>query len=458
MRTLWIWEAAWLLVATAVVTGATPINLETVPVGNPGNAGEWSGESCGGSGPDRICGAVDYTFNIGKYEVTAGQYTEFLNAVAATDTYGLYNTRMWTRRYGCKILRSGTSGNYTYSVASDYANRPANYVSYWDACRFANWLHNGQPTGEQEAGTTERGAYTLDGYSGMGGQMIQRDSDWKWAVTSEDEWYKGAYHMNNGVTGDYFDYPTGTDSVPSNVLGHPTDPGNNATFYDEYRTIGNPYWRTEVGAHENSDSPYGTFDQGGNVVEWNEAVFHDSFRGHRGGSFFINASYLRGSARGSFGYPTIEGSDVGFRVVEARKPTILQLDILPSDCPNEFTTNLMGKGKSKLPMAIRGGEDFDVTQIDVDTISIQDTIFPVKTSKIDDVTTFMADGEVCDCHVAGGDGIHDLTLHFLRRDVIQVLSLNTMDPGTVVRITVKGDFLDGTAFEATDCIVLVARE
>ncbi|MBN1489479.1 MAG: hypothetical protein JXA69_06125, partial [Phycisphaerae bacterium] len=81
------------------------VNIETVPVGNPGNAGEWSGQSYGGCGPDRVCGAVDYTYNIGKYEVTAGQYTAFLNKVAATDAYGLYNTNMWSSSYGCKIQR-----------------------------------------------------------------------------------------------------------------------------------------------------------------------------------------------------------------------------------------------------------------------------------------------------------------------------------------------------------------
>src|SRR5665647_1441137 len=70
------------------------VNMETVPVGNPGNAGELSGAGAGGYGPDRICGAVAHAYNIGKYEVTAGQYTEFLNAVAKTDTYGLYSTSM----------------------------------------------------------------------------------------------------------------------------------------------------------------------------------------------------------------------------------------------------------------------------------------------------------------------------------------------------------------------------
>ena len=84
--------------------------------------------------------------------MTAGQYTEFLNAVAKTDTYGLYNTSMWSDSEGCKIERTGSPGSYSYSVASGYANRPVNYVSYWSSCRFSNWLNNAQPTGEQGCG------------------------------------------------------------------------------------------------------------------------------------------------------------------------------------------------------------------------------------------------------------------------------------------------------------------
>ena len=105
-------------------------------MGNAGNAGELSGSGVGGYGPDRVCGAVAYEYNIGKYEVTAGQYVEFLNAVAATDTYGLYTALMGSGRYGSKIERSGSSGSYTYSVAIDWANRPVNYVNWGDTARF----------------------------------------------------------------------------------------------------------------------------------------------------------------------------------------------------------------------------------------------------------------------------------------------------------------------------------
>ena len=189
----------------------------------------------------------------------------------------------------------------------------------WDACRFANWLHNGQPNGPQGAGTTETGAYTLNGYNGQDGGEIQRNPGWNWAVTSEDEWYKAAYHKNDGVTGNYWDYPTGTNAVPSNDLIDP-DPGNNATFDDNGYTIGSPYYRTEVGAHENSDSPYGTFDQGGNVWEWNESIMAQgsgfSLRGTRGGSFDFDDTKLR--AAGRYGnMPTEEDYYRGFRVSEA---------------------------------------------------------------------------------------------------------------------------------------------
>ena len=66
-------------------------------------------------------------------------------------------------RFGCKIQRIGTAGSYTYSVAADRANRPVNWVSWGDAARFTNWLHNGQPIGAQGLGTTENGAYYLNG-------------------------------------------------------------------------------------------------------------------------------------------------------------------------------------------------------------------------------------------------------------------------------------------------------
>ena len=59
------------------------ITIDTVKVGDKVNTADTTG-----------FGSVAYNYNIGKYEVTAGQYTAFLNAVAKSDTYGLYNPYM----------------------------------------------------------------------------------------------------------------------------------------------------------------------------------------------------------------------------------------------------------------------------------------------------------------------------------------------------------------------------
>ena len=140
-------------------------------------------------------------------------------------------TRRWAIpviRCGANIQRTGSSPNYSYSVAADWANRPVNYVSFWDAARFANWLHNGQPTGAQGPGTTEGGAY-----HDVGNQtLFGRNAGAKFFIPTEDEWYKAAYHDKTaGLAASYFDYPTGTNAVPGNDINEATNPGNNANYY-----------------------------------------------------------------------------------------------------------------------------------------------------------------------------------------------------------------------------------
>lgn len=306
--------------ASAVFAQASVI-IDTVTIGNPDN----TGDARYPSGSGQSFGAVDHVYNIGKYEVTAGQYAEFLNAVAATDTYGLYNTSMWSDESGCKIGRSGSSGSYTYSVGSDWADRPVNYVSWGDSARFSNWLHNGQPTGMQTLGTTEDGSYLLDGaISDAELLSIQRKPNATWAIPTEDEWYKAAYHKNNQAAGAYSDYPTSSDTAPSNALVDP-DAGNNANFFHVGYTIGNPYWRTVVGEFENSASAYGTFDQGGNVWEWNEAI-HDSSprRVLRGGAYGYSDEGLHASFR-NVKPPSWEVGSLGFRLSHVPEPSTVAL-------------------------------------------------------------------------------------------------------------------------------------
>jgi formylglycine-generating enzyme len=282
-------------------------SLETVPVGDAGNVADTRYYSPGD-------GSVGYAYNIAKYEVTAGQYCEFLNAVAKTDTYDLYNTSMWEdTSYGCKIQRTGSPGSYWYSVASAYANRPVNYVSWADSARFANWLHNGQPTGAQGLATTEDGAYYLNGATSDATLLaVSRESDWKWAVTSQDEWYKAAYYKGGSTNAGYWDYPTSSNSINTGLANYDWSVGHT----------------TDVGSYPTSNS-YGAFDQAGNVWEWNDTVLSGVCRGLRGGSFtdYSLDGLYAANHNGSY-TPTREFDNLGFRVAHAPEPATLLVLVL----------------------------------------------------------------------------------------------------------------------------------
>lgn len=163
-------------------------------------------------------GAVNYVYQISKYPITQSQYVEFLNAVAASDNYGLYNTNMASDLRG-GINRSSVAGSYVYSVRADMGNKPVNFVNWFSCARYCNWLHNGRPSGAQNAGTTENGAYSISGTSAV---KLSGASYW---IPTENEWYKAAYYSmtkNGGFPG-YWKYATQSDADPipvsSNIIG-----------------------------------------------------------------------------------------------------------------------------------------------------------------------------------------------------------------------------------------------
>ena len=144
-------------------------SLALVTVGDPGNAADTTVMNDGTSG----YGSVPYVYRIGQYDVTIGQYCQFLNAVAKIDTFGLYDAAMSYSVLTIGISQNGTSGNYGYSITGSdpqAANCPIFDVTWGDAARFCNWLQNGQPvypdnTLGEVASSTESGAYSINGAS-----------------------------------------------------------------------------------------------------------------------------------------------------------------------------------------------------------------------------------------------------------------------------------------------------
>jgi formylglycine-generating enzyme required for sulfatase activity len=273
-------------IAALITTASASVTIDWITVGNAGNAADTTGY-----------GAVGYEYKIGKYEVTNAQYGAFLNAKGQSNSNGIYNSFM--PNYG--ITQSGSSGSYTYSVTTSLANRPVVHVSWFDAARFANWMVNGQGSGD-----TETGSYTLNGATSG---IITANIGAQVYLPTEDEWYKAAYYSAANTS--YSLYPNGQNTITTADANY------------EY-VVGST---TDVGSYSGDGSSYGTFDQGGNVWEWNDAVIFGSSRGLRGGSFAFDENNLRASFRyGSD--PTIEFNFIGFRVASVPEPTSMLLTMV----------------------------------------------------------------------------------------------------------------------------------
>ena len=307
------------LAGVSLVTPASAVvNIAYVPVGNPGNAADTADGDNSTPGVQRF-GAVPYSYQIAKNETTIGQYAEFLNAKAKSDPYALYSTNMASNANIAGISRSGSDGSYSYVPVAGTENKPITYVSWFDAARFCNWLHNGQGSG-----STETGAYTLNG--AVSGIYLVNPGAKTW-IPSENEWYKAAYYdATRGGSGGYWQYPVATYAPSGNTIGA----ADSANYYDgDY--VGYPGMAlTNVGTYgANSDSFYGTNDQGGNAYEWNDAVVSGSSRGVRGGSWGGDIGHMESSRRQSK-VPSDENSDIGFRVASVPEPSCAVLMLLAS--------------------------------------------------------------------------------------------------------------------------------
>ena len=275
--------------------------IDSVIVGAPANGCDAQSRGC--------FGAVADAYQISKFEVTNAEYSEFLNAVAAADPNDLYNGSMASDATFGGITRSGSPGSFSYLVKSGFAKKPVVYVSWYDALRFANWLHNGKGNG-----STEDGAYTITAQR-IADNSITRNPGARSFLPSEDEWYKAAYY--DVAQASYFDYPTGTDIATDCALPVPGQWNDNrANCWPATSPQGG---LTEFGAYgDYSDSPSGTSDQGGNVREWNESVPAgspgSSLRGVRGGSWDLDTSQLAASNPNDGGNPADEDHAIGFRV------------------------------------------------------------------------------------------------------------------------------------------------
>jgi hypothetical protein len=277
-------------------------------------------------------GGVDYSYGLGQLEVTVKQWVAFLNTVdpLGRNRHHLYSSTespsAWPR-FGQIGFSSGARPGRHYSVGSpEWANKPYGFANFPRAARFVNSLYNGKvlakSTGTSGAfrytsyrvrlsSVTGEGMYNLAGRKRPGATRQHKTG---FVLPSQDEWIKSAYYdPSGGGTYSYWKYPTnagvfgdGSATAPKTTTLNPSN-GNVtnastqplATYHAS--EVAAPSWCPSTQAPEAcatvnpfgippqayekafagslstvgqalTTSPWGTLDQGGNVVEWTDTI------------------------------------------------------------------------------------------------------------------------------------------------------------------------------------------
>ena len=276
-------------------------------------------------------GGVDYRYGLGQLEVTVAQWVTFLNTVdpSGKDPHKLYydseSSSAWPK-YGQIDFSSALGKGRHYMVASpEWANKPYGFANFLRVARFVNSLYNGQLLAKQASSAggfkyvsyrvrlsrqTESGMYELAGARVKGANRAHKTG---FVVPSQDEWIKSAYYdPSGGGTYSYWKYPTNPGTFGDGQADGPTPSTLNSTTGDvtnaatqplaTYRASEvvptwcpaifsaeacnsvNPFGIPATGyakAFQGSlstvgqaltTSPWGTLDQGGNVVEWTDTI------------------------------------------------------------------------------------------------------------------------------------------------------------------------------------------
>jgi YVTN family beta-propeller protein len=146
-----------------------------------------------------------------------------------------------------------------------------------------------------------------------------------------------------------------------------------------------------------------------------------------------------------------------FSTVIAMRPRAevqaVAFDIRPASCPNPLNV----KSQGVLPAAVLGSGDFDVTQIDPITLSLEGVQI-LRWSYDDVATPYMDDIDEADayaCTDIGPDGYMDLTLKFDTQAIVE--ALGPLTDREVRTLMLTGELLDGTPITGEDVVVILNK-
>ena len=332
-------------------TPVTPIGIEMIPIPagsfQMGNTGTSRDQDCQCTGCDceepRHLVAIDYSFQMGKYEVTNAQYAEVLNWVLANRDYlseyaggDVYYNSSILLAIGpdCDIEYDGSAFYVETRDSEAQENHPVVGVSWYGAVAFCNWLSEKQ--GLEPC--YDLATWTQTNLQG-GGYRLPSESEWEYSCRGPES-----------NPSRYEPFAFGDD--PSYSMSSCAE---NPLFAPYMVWCGsNDGWTEEVGARLPVNG-WGLHNMHGNATEWCQDAWAASYdgvdypvdgtpyenvastaRAKRGGNWNNYAKHCRTAYRNDGGMGHIYNS-VGFRlsIGGTTLPTNTQT---PTPAPTETNT------------------------------------------------------------------------------------------------------------------------
>ncbi|MFN8126336.1 MAG: SBBP repeat-containing protein [Candidatus Nanopelagicales bacterium] len=281
-------------------------------------------------------GRVPYAYRIAEKELTVAQWVTFLNTVdpRGRNRHRLWDaaqsSRVWPKYGSVNRNMRAPRGQHYYVASPEWADKPYNVADFTRAARLANALGNGDLITTQtrrirtvDGKRLRRTSYTVrlsreteTGMYTMSDRKATRNSAKGFAVSSQDEWIKAAYFdPKGGGKHSYWDYPTNPgryvhcpvdesgcaageqpaatkldkngnvrnsrtqplasfEAVPGVAPDWcPTQFSTEQCEYTPFKPLENIYvGNMSTVGQAKTRSPWGTLDQGGNVVEITDTI------------------------------------------------------------------------------------------------------------------------------------------------------------------------------------------
>jgi hypothetical protein len=309
--------AGLMLAASGALAQPDPSGIDFVTINHPGNAA-WQGD--GTQGDLAIGrGGVDYSYRIGRYEVTTGQWCEFMNAALDRPANDHIPFVFAPSTWGAVGTTPNNPGGQRYTVPAGHAMYPAGGIDWRTCAILCNWLDHNKAS-NREAFLS--GSYDVStfGYNGnIFTDQAARSPGAQYFLPTWDELLKASHYDPNRFgpgQGGWWTYNNGTDTPL--VGGPPPSMGGNGQANFGFSGPPNPF-SIPLGAYL-TQSPWGLFDTAGGTSEWTESIRTIGggirFRYHDGSYWNSDPGY--GIADSIYAaadeFPSVSTYNLGFRI------------------------------------------------------------------------------------------------------------------------------------------------